>query len=646
MRLKDLRIENFRTFDHAHLTFGTHLTYLGGPNDVGKSGVLDAIQWALTGRCRGIAGHGAGVGTLSRGGPMAVALVLETGDHRRLTVQRRWRDAAVQVHVGRAGDDLALLPTKVGTDALLGVLGASEAILSALSQTGAFLNLDHKDAKDLLLRVLNVQVPVYGASEAPPTDGVPSPTIAYEDALQRYDSAFQTRRDLKPVIKQLELAIPADLDLTEAPPNVAELEQALADLRTDLVSLEHDQSMTAGESRGQRTALEQQRTVAVQTADAAKTALAGIANRAKDLRDKEAASAALNEEGRIDRKHLAIDAARTRVTALDLDLARLTGTLQALESQGGKRTCVVSDTIACPVEASVFSKEVAAVKKAIKAGTSLRDVEAKDLAGLEATQARRTARADQMTALAREMGPLLAHEQRRQSASTEVAVMAKRVTDLQAELEALPAEDVRTSTENPAIPALRDRIRKGEQTIQAARDLEGHLLRAQDAQARLTKIREALQEAEALVAWYGPTGAPARALGEALTAFAAAINAALQWWGYQVTFRAEPWTVEVNGRDLAILATSLRHRIGIAFQLALADVTGVKVVLIDEADLLDEDGRGQLMELVDRWDGQVLIAGTRSDAFTPGGDAADRIYRLERDIAGGGATVILGADDV
>src|SRR5208282_2609705 len=51
MKLNSLSADNFRGFlDHQHIPFGPHVTILIGPNGFGKSTVIDALEWLLTGQ--------------------------------------------------------------------------------------------------------------------------------------------------------------------------------------------------------------------------------------------------------------------------------------------------------------------------------------------------------------------------------------------------------------------------------------------------------------------------------------------------------------------------------------------------------------------------------------------------------------------
>ena len=81
------------------------------------------------------------------------------------------------------------------------------------------------------------------------------------------------------------------------------------------------------------------------------------------------------------------------------------------------------------------------------------------------------------------------------------------------------------------------------------------------------------------------------------------MNAALEAWGYRCELQMEPygfyvWQKDGKRRRLKTLSESERFQFAIAFQVALAMTTDIKLVVIDGADLFDEAGRGALFPLL------------------------------------------------
>ena len=69
MRLLELSVENVRGLPDLQLKPNGKTLVIWGPNGAGKSGVIDAIDFVLTGRISRLVGAGTGGITLARHGP-------------------------------------------------------------------------------------------------------------------------------------------------------------------------------------------------------------------------------------------------------------------------------------------------------------------------------------------------------------------------------------------------------------------------------------------------------------------------------------------------------------------------------------------------------------------------------------------------
>jgi len=56
--------------------------------------------------------------------------------------------------------------------------------------------------------------------------------------------------------------------------------------------------------------------------------------------------------------------------------------------------------------------------------------------------------------------------------------------------------------------------------------------------------------------------------------------------------------IELSGSPYATLSKSARFRVGIAFQFALAKMAGARLLIIDEADILDPSNRANLVDFL------------------------------------------------
>lgn len=109
---------------------------------------------------------------------------------------------------------------------------------------------------------------------------------------------------------------------------------------------------------------------------------------------------------------------------------------------------------------------------------------------------------------------------------------------------------------------------------------------------------------ERLIEFFGPNGAVIKEAKRRMEQFCQDLNQQLAAFGYTCNLTLEPFEIRVSsspgGPELALkqLSESERFRFGIAFQIALAAATGIRLVVIDRADMLDRERRKLLTALL------------------------------------------------
>ncbi len=192
-----------------------------------------------------------------------------------------------------------------------------------------------------------------------------------------------------------------------------------------------------------------------------------------------------------------------------------------------------------------------------------------------------------------------------------------RLTQIRQELDALPE----VPDQDSEISTLEGRIAKGKELLVKARTHWTLLDQYETALKRQQKAKADVDELERLVELLGPKGARVAALSEAMGKFEAAINPYLAAFGWTVTFSVDPWDVlassggAIGGESMRPVETysrSERFRIGIALQLAIAQLSGLNFAIVDETDMLDAANRAIVTKmLLTAPLEQVLILGTR-----------------------------------
>jgi hypothetical protein len=228
MQIRSIELTNFRSFAGAVVDLSTRVTFLIAKNHAGKSSVIDALGLTLTGHCRGTSADGKGADVLIRDGAsaMKIAVKVLVDDQGPFTVERmqnaRTSTLAIGGIVGTRGDAI---------DQLAERFGCSPAVIDACLNTEAFLDLHHASAKDVLLEVLDVRVPINGTPH----------TIKQLDAA--YDHWYRERPVRKRAFEAVKLP-PAPEEGTI--PDVAELTARLAARREEEKALIAQTSEEAG----------------------------------------------------------------------------------------------------------------------------------------------------------------------------------------------------------------------------------------------------------------------------------------------------------------------------------------------------------------------------------------------------------------
>lgn len=604
MRITSLTLHHFRSYERATIALDAPITFLCGRNAAGKSTLIDALTFALTGKCRGTDGRGSGAAQLKRHDAPTLRVDVELEGIG--TVARTL--AASQTLSVPGGIAHPAAPVIVAQAALWHRLGVSEGMLTAVLQGDTLLQLPHAEAKALLMAVLDVRVPL---------EGEPEPlTLAQLEA--RYQEAFEQRKVAKARAAAIHVPDPPDEDAAD----IAGIERRLAELRARETALRVDVATADGSRQQQRRQLEvergQLRTRLARFDDETTTQV--IASQSI-LEDFESAIAAATAALAADAE--AAPARQASLVAADGRLTLLSSTLAGLHAHAPDRGCVLDASVPCKTPAKAFKTHLQQIQLEIdRLRDETRDVRTAVAARVDHETALRIAE-DGARRVRAELTRREEHQARRQELETRIEAIAT-------ELAAIPQEDIPAPP--PELADVVARIAKGEQVLADARRASDALAVYRDRQASKTAALAEVGRLEARVEQLGPKGIRVTALAGALERFTTPLNAALATWGYTVRFDLDPWRLVVNGRSADLLSTSERLRVGLALQLAIATVTGLNVVAIDQVDLLDGANRAVLTELVASWPGQVVIAATK-DTPPPAMDGI-AIYWLEASDAG------------
>lgn len=600
IKINGIELTNFRVYEHQAVSLGDRNLVIG-ENGTGKSSLIDAVAWCLTGRCRGVDGRGKGQLSLIRTDTQAMEVTVNLDGLGPIT---------------RTLDRNGSTSCTMKTDAILARLRTNEPMLQAVLYGQSFFGLHHADAKKLLLGLLDVKV-----------DGADLPGLGIvglvdlDELEARYKGAFDNRTLLKRQLTGMkEPVAPAVGDLS----NLAQLQAAATEAGAAF--------QAAVKVNAKAQAAVDQATKAVYAAN----------KQALPDREQLAAQVAIQHEG-LGGQAAILKTALAAIAELEpkhegdgltselQDLKHLQDRLANHDPSSG---CVLSGGIPCRTAAAEFSGFGESLAVAMK--------------GLD-----KRIKANEKVA-----SKLAAERVKVRDAERQVAYHQTQISGLNAKLEGLDerraeheATVARLLADLDAAKANPD-LGNGPVDEAAARQLAAHQAAADVGrqQAALDGYQRELQryqqvvtdltEAERVVALLGPKGAPATALQNALADFTDLINLALAGFGFRLQIQVEPFLVSVQSqtagwRPFEMLSAGEQLWTGLAFQLALAVVSGLQFCALDAAEAVVGQNRAVLTGLVLQAPvGQVVVAMAKGAAEDSPVIDGLTVIRLEQEQAG------------
>jgi DNA repair exonuclease SbcCD ATPase subunit len=572
MKINALNLRNFRSHEATDLTFD-RLNFILGPNHSGKSSICFAVEYLLTGRCPVTDERGSGADDLIRKGQSAAEVVADitVGTDQGTDVAESFQMARIKTLGGSTLELRRPKQTIAGRQAQewLAKRLPSLPVLSACLNSGRFLEMPAQNQKNLLSSVLADEgIPV--PPELRWDDNVERVTIAELD--QAHKRAYERRTEVNRKLKEFEQLTPPE-DLPGDLPTVQDIQSRLRERRTerDGLLMQRSTRIAAHEGLGQKRDRIQRQLA---------TLVPRILAMAEEKRLKTLAD-------RVDEK------AGEKANAARSDVRQKREQIAKFEK--------LSNIAACPTCAkTITKKEIADVVATLKG--ELKDLEAK-------LQTSEQAERDLAKAL-----------QYRQQINESIAAVGEKEA-LEDELSQLPevaAPD--TSDLDSSISELDQRIAKGEGLLLTVNERRRKVDEYANQVVVRARYEEELRQLEAILQFAGPDGARKQATQGKMGAFLDGLNRSLNRFGYQCVIALEPYQIRFTDgdgawlpREVNQLSESERFRFAVAFQIALAEVTGTNLILIDRADVLDRESRRQLTAMLMATECQAIVASTSTD---------------------------------
>ncbi|KAF1084948.1 chromosome segregation protein [Sporotomaculum syntrophicum] len=641
MFIKKLAIQNFRNLKSSVIE-PARLNIFVGPNNSGKSSILAAVEWALTGRNLWTDRAGRGAGDL---------------------ISREARECRVWLELAGLGGVVRAMPPHslaVGKSnsiqesqaAIYHYLGADEQLIRLALNAGAFSNLPPAEQKTFLFALCGISCTAAtitaateqylcgiglsrdraGEAAAKVTALLPAGFGGDPAILEGMEKrAREERRGIKKDLERAKSALAA-----MAPPVLPEgLEpsdkEAVAGQLAELESEKNELLKAYGVRQAAKKNIAlcrakiEQLTAEITRLGEARTALAREA----------AGTAATGNPGACKgRPELAaeLNGAKERLEQLALTAAELDRKLSALQTSNRNRRAVLEKLQSfdgqCPLAPRLIACRMSDNEVAELAGQLAVENQADSphINGLKDYLQKVQVEKLELQRRIRLLEQALA---RLDNAERELTSLAAALERAQSELDSARLEEagweetLRKGGADPEeIDRLQGRIDRGREFLRRLEVAEHGCGQADRLQQDLQVLEQELAVAELMVGALGPNGIRKSLLGDRLAGFTREINnmlAACTEGLYRLEWQEDFNPLITRKRQplpLKLLSRSEQFRVSIALQAAIAKLTGLNFLAVDEVDMLDQDNRDlltcSLLNVMDQFD-QIMLFSTVGD---------------------------------
>lgn len=548
MKLVSIDLSNFGVYKQARIDFGK-LTVIAGKNNQGKSTIAEAIQWALTGRARGVDGRGAGTDDLIRIGAEAVGVTLtsEVDGNQLQTLRSKQRGKATKV-AGAPVTDPDIIQAVLDSPHFLRLPQARQAeILTAAGRVQMTVAEIAAEAEAAGLSADAIEMIRAGiTTRIGKAETVPPVVVA-----DLYKSAYEKRREARAELKALVNASAAtSLGPTPTQEEIGALELAL------------DQALLAAKAATETVAI---RKAALGQIETAKRELASARAQLAQLPPPPPQGELIPSDDRMASLRTAVQQAESAEQQWQEQLAahvsahqeavRLEAGMrgQIAQAEQGSGTCdgTIAAGKACPLAPkpdetamSTLRQQLSALQLELsKAGNAERSSRTHwQQASQQLTQAKRLLQEAEVAA-AKSGGQA---EARREELLASIGRLEARVAQ-QPEIEESLAEWYRTETETRGhAAAAQERLSDAKRRYEQGRKHQETLGQIEALRAEVGLLEEIVPELE-------PRGIQSRILGGKLAPFVGQVNALLaQLSPYRIAVQVESGIeVQVVRPDLA-----------------------------------------------------------------------------------------------
>ena len=591
MKVEKIRLVNFGNHADTDIQL-KQINVFCGSNGAGKSTIKQALEYLLAGRVHGVT-DAAGRGYES--------LISIDSDKKGVG------------YVGAVVDGLNISREIGGKIQGMGEPPAKE-VVSALLNTSRFLELPQKEQQALLFSLLGFSFskeklgehlrdwPGAGEKETETFGRLVNVTDGGPEVFEKiYKLFYSERTAVKRVLKELEAqakeSSPVDL------PGKAwdSREQICSDLRA-LKEQQKDLIKRAGAAQGaqkrrqtveddiarlegEKQTIEETIVAVLSAGDAAaeKNTKENVVNRLAVLREEQQNAGTKLQEKR--------DAA----AVCQAEVNQLQNTLGRINSGAGR--CPIFLDAECSIDWKTVSGDIEISLQEKTNELQTLDNETEELTNRLAEIARET-----------EEGRRLVEEQQKSlweysQAQKQLQGIEERLGFFRKEQEELAGLVDVSGGLAEEIDRLGERIAKGDDLAQKLAVFENQMVAQKNLLERLHQVREEVNALEKLVEAFGPAGIRAKLLDESIDRLQAQANERFQFLTgekYRMKFVMPDFTpvMEKNGVPVRKFSAGERFLLGVVMQDVLAGLAGIRLLVIDDVNHLDQKNKNALMGML------------------------------------------------
>lgn len=584
MKIKELHLTNFSSHAESTVVFERPISLIVGQLNAGKSSILQAIEYALTGDC----------GYHRKRTDSRTELVRGAGANGGMEV-RVVTDVGTGVRARNGVDNVEAMEWNGMTQATDASMKASvaaatrvtEEVLSALLNTSGFFNLDEAKQKEIIIsmigaEVTDVKVRAAWQGEADALKCLPPGQINSLRALEAaYKYVFERRTIAKRELDELKPPNPPE----GIRPDLDRIKSLLGDLRKNLSDTQIAKAKLEG-AAGAGSARQVLESEAIRIKAATATPLERPDDLILGMKAQEDIS---GEAGR--------GAAEVEKELIDLRVALATrqSNIELLSTFNGR--CVAGDH-ACPAPPSDMTAALEVQRTLLAtAETSVVDAQKRHAALCQIRDDRKN-----YNELRRKYDSLAALINERTRQNNRLAEIEKELQKPDPKVDSTEINRLTLVIDGDGTdtnPGLKNRIANGEKKLESANVWITRDALVTSSAAGRKKLETEVRHLEGLCKFLGPKeGVRVQLIDEKINVFMDEIQKHLSPFGYSIELTIDPWAIAINGQPVRRLSASERYRLSTAFQVAMARMTGVNFVICDGSEILTPPVFGSMMKML------------------------------------------------